>query len=436
MDNETQFPIRFPESTIFEFYCNKNMSGSAKWNWHMPYSGSNKNEISVLQQFEEYYDEINYDEVNQIYVIEKDGKLNFVDAANPELTPVIYDFCHLYPGFATVRKGNLAGNLFFHEGLSEPASYRTVDVFEVKHDNLFGVETAAGDTLLDCVYRFVKVYPEFILAESDGWYSLFHSDGQKMFDGDRFDEINLTEMSRGFLYVRKNDKWGVAATSGYWIVPALFRIKEDIKFWGFGFFCCYLNGKPGLYDRQGKLVIPHEYDEIEHCTYCSPFPLIVKKNDKEGLLDYNGNVVFPCIYDKITFIEDCFRTWKVGKEELWYISHIRSFPESQPDRKLKTTCQLIESSSCDFFKIPWFLEMAGYEYTSGWRADGKRKTYEVNEKEAVRWYLMSAVVGKHYLWDIGGLSRTYNNLPGKQKTKILDLLKYTEVLHEKDEIKM
>ena len=43
-------------------------------------------------------------------------------------------------------------------------SYREVNVFEVKRGNYFGVETAAGDTLLDCEYRFAKVYPDFILA--------------------------------------------------------------------------------------------------------------------------------------------------------------------------------------------------------------------------------------------------------------------------------
>ena len=123
---------KFPTSSTFEFYCNLNSMDLAEYRRERASSISDEN---ALNQLAEYYDVITYDVVNQIFVVEKNGKINFIYASKVEFSPVLYDFCHLYPGFAVVRKGCRVGNLFFHEGLAEPVFYRTVDMFEVKRDN-------------------------------------------------------------------------------------------------------------------------------------------------------------------------------------------------------------------------------------------------------------------------------------------------------------
>ena len=197
--------ISYPQSTICEFYCYRNRMSLDAYRKEGKGAVFGEHE-TALGWLAEVYDEITYDVYNRLFVVEKNGKYNFIFEADLlAFVPAIYDFYHIYPGFAVVRKGNQIGNLFFHEGLSEPASYRTANVFEVKRGGFFGVETATGDTLLACTFRFVKIYSEYILAQSDEGYSLYHLDGTKMFDDDYFSDVCLTVMRNGFIFVQKNE---------------------------------------------------------------------------------------------------------------------------------------------------------------------------------------------------------------------------------------
>jgi len=323
---------------------------------------------NALNQLAEYYDEITYDVVNQIFVIEKDGKFNFIYESDKVFPPAVYDFCHLYPGFAVVRKGCQVGNLFFHEGLSEPASYRNEHVFEVKCGKYFGVETAFGDTLLPCEYTFVKVYPNFILTISDEGFSLFHTDGRRMFD-EYFDDIDLSERRDDYIYAQKNECWGVVHLHGHWIVPDIFRDKNDILpcedyASKTHYFECSLHDndfpfdyKKGLYDIRGQLIIPFEYEyrienDFKYVDYCGNhfrFPLIVKKNDNFGLIDRRGTIIFPCNYDEITTTNDgYYNIRKKGMDNIWYIPDVIDFFTS----KIRSeNFQLIETSCFDFLKM-------------------------------------------------------------------------------------
>jgi hypothetical protein len=301
-----------------------------------------------------------------VFVVEKNGKFNFIHELNVALSPVVYDFCYLYPGFAVVRKGSRAGNLFFHEGLSEPASYRTVHVFEVKRGKYYGVETAQGDTLLACQYPFVKVYPDFILTGSDGGFSLFHTDGRKMFD-ECFDDVDVSEKYREYVYVQKNEKWGVVHLRGHWIVPACFQSSCEISemyddFHHSRFFECSLNdlhcpfsARKGLYNMQGKLIIPFEY-KYEYRNYDwgyhVKFPAIVSKNGKYGMIDRRGTVIFPCVYDEIMNdgASDYYRIKKEGTDSIWHIPDVFELSETEFTSE---NYQLMDDSSCfDFLRMP------------------------------------------------------------------------------------
>jgi len=386
--------IQYPQSTQYEFYCYQNGMSLDEYREKI----SCKDE-ATLDLLAELYDEVTYDVYNQLFVVEKDGKFNFWSETalewglTPEI-PLIFDFCHLYPGFAVVRKGNQVGNLFFNEGLSEPASYRTVDVFEVKRNGFYGVKSSTGVALLSCTFRFVKIYPEFILAKSRNGYIFFHLDGTKMFGEDCFSEVDLSKMINDLIYVQKNELWGVVHVTGYWNVPALYREKEDITWWGYGYFCCMLNGKKGLYNKQGKLIIPHEYDQIEYGRDWRPHPFIVTLNGKQGLTDCKGNPVFPCIYDEITCIGSHYRMWKDGKDSLWEISHLNDVVDLTPFQETVTNCQLIESSCVDFYRIPWSLSFLRDEYSHVWWDDdnNNKRMDHVNKMEANRWLLMYRVV--------------------------------------------
>ena len=390
----------YPQSTRFEFYCYRN---SLNMDENRKKKRALGKDESALDWLAKNYDEITFDEYNQLFVVEKHGKLNFIFENDLyfffELdlpVHVVYDFCHLYPGFAVVRKGNRIGSIFFNEGISEPDSYRTVDIFEVKRDGFFGVETAKGDTLLACTYRFVKIYPEFILTLSNEGYSLFRPDGSKLFRGNYFSDVCLTKMRNKFVYVQKDERWGVVHVAGHWCVPAFFENKDDISWMNISFFCCTINGKKGLYNEQGKLIIPFEYDEIDYGMGWRAHPFLVTQNGKEGLIDCKGNIVFPCIYDEITCIGHHYRVWKDGKDSLWDVSNLYDACESKPLQETETSCQLIDSSCFDFFKNPWFFEEIWYEYRRHTYDD---RTYKINIKEAKRWWSMYRVIDDEFFED-------------------------------------
>lgn len=422
---------KFPQSSIFEFYCDINRMDLTEYRKER--AGAMPDE-DALNRLAGYYDEIAYDAVNQIFIVEKDGKLNFVDESDMKPTPPLYDFCRLYPGFAVVRKGNQVGNLFFHEGLPEPASYRTVDIFEVKRGNYYGVETASGDMLLKCTYRFVKIYPGLILAQSDEGYLLFHTDGRRMFD-DCFDEVDVSEMCLwDYIFVRKNDQWGVVHVCGHWIIPDIFRNKSDIinehEWWWPGLFNCSLNGKRGLYDEQGKLIVPFEYDKIEICNEMyGPFPVKVTKDEKSGLVDRRGILVFPCVCDQITCISRLhFRIRQEGTDCIWRIPHA-AYSHRSDGTDFTEPCMPMDSSCCDFFKTAWSLKNIGdhYYYTEDWM--GNQRTEDVDEKEAIRWFLMCVVCGTYqcdtYFFQY--MSEKFSDPSVKRNNELLSLFEFERI---------
>ena len=429
--------IKFPQSSFFEFYCPQNRLGLAEYRKEKA-DAMSENDKAAFDQLAAYYDDITYDIVNQVLIVEKDGKLNFIYETELAFAPAIYDYCHLYPGFAVVRKGNRAGNLFFHEGLSEPASYRDVDVFEVKRNGYYGVEKATGEILLDCTLHFVKVYPECILALSDEGYALFHPDGKKMFDNEYFDEVDLSTMLGNYIFVQKDKQWGVVDVTGYWIVPAIFHNRDDIEWWGYGYFYCSLNGKKGLYDTQGKLIVPYEYDKIEIGKDWRPHPFIVTLNDKCGLIDCKGNVVFPCVYDEITCMGYCYRVWKDGTDTLWHISETFDFSKLMSLRESDTSCRKIESSCCDFYEMyrSCFSDMED-EYACEEDGEGNPRTYKLNDKEALRWFLMSSVFSNsgHWKYKMKYWSKKLKDLSIQENNEILALFEYQGVRMDKKVIK-
>jgi len=392
---------------------------------------SNEKE-AMLKQFSGYFDEITYDTVNQLFVVEKDGKFNFIDEADVTFSPVYYDYYQLYPGFAVVRKGNQVGNLFFHEGLSEPAAYRTVAIFEIKWNEHYGIKTDKGDTLLDRTYSFVKIYPQFIVARSWEGYSLFHLDGRRMFD-DFFDEIDLSMMYHGFIFVHNNSEWGVVDVTGYWIVPALFHTKNDIEWWGQGYFYCRTgNNKKGLYTTQGQLIVPFEYDSIQMGTDWRPSPFIVTQNGKYGLTDRESKVIFPCIYDKIKSLGNSYRMWKEGKDTLWEMSRIYDWPGRRPAQEGESSCLQAESSCCDFFKMIGSLLEIGEEYSREEEYDGTQRMEEVNEKEAIRWFLMSLVFDENNRYNFDSmvryLTKKLRHASVRKNEKLISLLELYAVV--------
>ena len=105
------------------------------------------------------------------------------------------------------------------------------------------------------------------------------------------------------------------------------RISDDYKYYNFKFeeqkesdiypnktlFISKKNGKYGLVDKTGKVIVDYTYDdEIDQneCGYVA-----VKKDGKWGCIDSNGKVVQEPIYDLDDYlIIDFVGIWHFGKD--------------------------------------------------------------------------------------------------------------------------
>lgn len=75
------------------------------------------------------------------------------------------------------------------------------------------------------------------------------------------------------------------------------------------------NGRFGAYNREGKLVVPFEYDELtapnanSYRGYYGHY-LIAKKENRKGVIDSEGSVALPVEYDDVSVYDDFFVTKK------------------------------------------------------------------------------------------------------------------------------
>ena len=56
------------------------------------------------------------------------------------------------------------------------------------------------------------------------------------------------------------------------------------------------NGKSGMIDIKGKVIIPNEYDAIDKFDHGLALTI---RNGKSGVIDIQGNVIIPNEFDKI-----------------------------------------------------------------------------------------------------------------------------------------
>ena len=106
--------------------------------------------------------------------------------------------------------------------------------------------------------------------------------------------FELQKISAGLTGVSFCQTWGLRDSTGQWLIPLGEMSNggptEDGKY-----FTVWRNGQAGLYDRQGRLLIPAEYDQIFRLDdYWQ-----VSKNGLLGLFDAQGRLVVPPKYAQV-----------------------------------------------------------------------------------------------------------------------------------------
>lgn len=116
----------------------------------------------------------------------------------------------------------------------------------------------------------------------------------------RYNPVSFT----GLIWVYKNEKVGCIDFLGREVFPIVY---DDARFYGSEEINVMINGRWGILNMRGELLIPLIYEEqlnfFYHHSHSS-----VKLNGKWGVIDRNGNEIIPIIYDggEIVYGEELF----------------------------------------------------------------------------------------------------------------------------------
>ncbi len=171
----------------------------------------------------------------------------------------------------------------------------------------FGLDNLEGPPLT--LKREGKVCYRFKVGEDSVYVDLKgHELGRHSYD--KIKQVELSTSNDGdyeypnLYYVRKKDKWGFASRVGVYnfreiVAPKLDRMTGFTK----GYSCNNIEGKWGVFDITGKIIVPFEFDNAK-VTYNFLKPdsiwFEVEKNSRVGIYDKSGNLLIPCVLQEYT----------------------------------------------------------------------------------------------------------------------------------------
>lgn len=96
------------------------------------------------------------------------------------------------------------------------------------------------------------------------------------------------------LPVKVNHKWGYINTKGELIISPVYDLADD--FIDSMYTVTVLNGRSGIINRKGKVVLEHKYDELR---FLSNRYFAMKKDSLWGITDTTGKVIYGCFADEV-----------------------------------------------------------------------------------------------------------------------------------------
>ncbi|MBP5548507.1 MAG: WG repeat-containing protein [Bacteroidales bacterium] len=252
------------------------------------------------------YEEINYPSDGMIRV-KKDGLYGFFDTAgnkvidfqyrtasgfNEDNAVVLIDFDSSTIGYGYINKKN---------ELVIPAEFEYAMTFQegyavVKKYDRFGMIDKNGNEVVPCKYLEIT-------GMNDGRFFAVDaaSENAAMFDN-RFKQLTgfiyerIISYNEGFYTVQRKGKVTFLDVKG----KERFGMYDDVSGFYDGYSMVKLNGKYGIINQRGKVILPIEYDNSgwRSMEYLFSEGLaMVEKDGKYGFVNKQGKVVIPLIYE-------------------------------------------------------------------------------------------------------------------------------------------
>ena len=294
---------------------------------------------------------------NRVAIAVKNGMHGIVTDEGRELIPCIYESIEDFSnGYYIVKKEGKYGAVDPRNRLVIPFKYDSINtlcngLLAVKDSETqqFQVISNFGNVVLP--FRVEKVYANGIMVKREFVnltrnYYLYNTKGEKL-NNDPYIDVSQFTYHKYYMENRKitfkeedssiNDYNNpvtknyiiVATTKGIGLMNRLGNIiiptnYESIEFLGDDYFKVCKNGKYGIYDQKGSIILPVMYGFIgKFINQVAPFAYeyyyVEEYNEdygtKYGFINLSGNVVKECEYEGI--IQYVLNFIRIGEGQFW-----------------------------------------------------------------------------------------------------------------------
>ena len=269
-------------------------------------------------------------------VIDKTGKTiiepqyEYIQIPNPEQAVFV---CYESNNRSKVLNGNNKEILTKYKNIQAISNNNTsinntyqTQVLRYCVDGKYGLISISGKEIVPAIYESIETleYKDGILkVKKDGKYGLIDINGNEIVktefnsiatDGyynidSKYDKagyiINI-RTDEGYRYGYINYKGRQILDTMYTNIKRITELKDDNLI----YLITYNNGKAGVL-KNGQTLIENEYENIEFDSVNNIF--VLQKNAKQGVYDLEGNMILPIQYENITFAGKYLNANKDGK---------------------------------------------------------------------------------------------------------------------------
>ena len=294
------------------------------------------------------YEDIQYNSLNNIFVIQRNGKQGAVTREGNTIIHPEYDSILFGGIYIDAKKGeeifvfDLQGNKIENNNIismtktDNPNYYIAID----KND-IYMIVDQNGNTIVDNNYSYIEYLPgDYFIVARDGKNGVINASGKSVIELKytsifKLNDTNLlqAEISSTHTVDLYNKEMkqiagmnsATVTTRDNYIMLASY---EDFAYYDFNgnqveakqifekntLFAKKINGKWGFTDKEGNLKVQNEYDmatDFNEYGYAG-----IQKNGKWGVIDTNGNVLQKPIYE-LEWIQPTF-LGKYYRVQTWY----------------------------------------------------------------------------------------------------------------------
>ncbi len=205
--------------------------------------------------------------------------------------------------FTKSNGGNFVNPLIYKIDKSDYVSYVDSEIAIYKKDGLFGIINNKNKIVFPFKYKSIRMYKMGILVQEDKTYNFIDKKGKKISKNYDKVEVNFNQYFDSVL-----DCFKVKIGEKYTLVNNNFEEKLPLIYDKITFFPYKNILDRLLLERDGKKVIFDiaKWEEtnlvFDKIQVIDDKEMIVEENGKSGIVDYTGTVILPLEYDSINYL--------------------------------------------------------------------------------------------------------------------------------------